>query len=107
MAEWEKDGADDDPGFGIRAGDGGDCGQHAGGQRALRGFNTGLGIFIAGVAVVAATDVGAFWMFHRLRALVDQYGWGNVPPEAVPPFDILEHWGRLIDLGAAVLYGTG
>jgi hypothetical protein len=76
-------------------------------QRALRRFNTGLGIFVAGVAAIAATDAGLVWMLQRLREVVDQYGWGNVPPEDVPPFEILDQWGTPIDLGAIALYGIG
>lgn len=76
-------------------------------QRALRGFNTGLGILIAGMAAVAVTDAGVVWMVRRLREVVDQYGWGNVPPEEIPPFEILEQWGLAIDFGAVGLYGIG
>lgn len=76
-------------------------------RRALRGFNVGLGIFGGGVAAVAATDAGVLWMFKRMRDLVDRYGWGNVPGEEVPPFEILEQWGLAIDIAALVLYGLG
>lgn len=76
-------------------------------RRALRGFDIGLAIFFGGVAAVAATDAVALWFMRSLRSAVDRYGWGNVPQEEIPPFDLFERWGTLIDLTAIALYGVG
>ena len=76
-------------------------------RRALRGFDTGLAFFLGGVAAVAATDAMVLWFIRILRSAVDRYGWGNVPQEEIPPFDVFDRWGTLIDLAAIALYGVG
>jgi hypothetical protein len=92
---------------GLTAGAGGMAGNTQGARRALRGLDTGLAIFFGGVAAVAATDATVLWFFHDLRGAVERYGWGNVPPEEIPPFDFFDKWGVPIDLGAIALYGAG
>jgi hypothetical protein len=59
------------------------------------------------VAAVAATDAAVLWFIRSLRNAVDRYGWGNVPQEESPPFDVFDRWGTLIDLPAIALYGVG
>src|SRR5262245_9752443 len=89
------------------AGTGGMVGSTQAARRALRGFDSGLAIFFGGMAAVAVTDVTVLWFFRKLRSAVERYGWGNVPPEEIPPFDFFDKWGTPIDLGAVALYGVG
>lgn len=76
-------------------------------RRALRGFETGFGVFLAGGAIALATSAWVAWEYWRLPNVVAAYGWGGVPPEEVSAFAFFERWGVALDLVTVVIYWGG
>lgn len=76
-------------------------------RRALRGFEAGFGIFLAGGAIALATSAWIAWEYWRLPATVEAYGWGYVPPERFWAFTFLERWGVIIDVATLIVYWGG